>query len=418
MTDADSPQASTTRMKFAWLGGSPAGLGLVAALIESQRGELSAAAECDTVASELLRIAPRTRLEQSWSGLLARSDFTWAVISGGSDAVLEGGRQLARNGVRLLVDVESAEASHLFTELTLLEAEGPGILTPAFRLRQLPAVARLGAMLVAGELGTLKQVQFERTGADAGRVLEVAQLDRDFVCDIDLLRGLFGRFEQITAFRHTDSAGRVTLATTTLGGAGQPPIVWSVAPGERADWRLTVQGERATAIIEYDQEACRLLVDGVATLTQSREEADRDSRWHVVTDLVGGPSRSLPSRALEAPLMPGNVRPARAVWDDLLRVVELQAAAGQSLRRRRTVDVLFEAPSERGLFKSQMTAVGCSLLLFTPVAMVFYLVLAAAVPMPTGMKVILVALVFAPVGLFLATQALLFITRPAAGEPK
>ncbi|MCY2963370.1 MAG: hypothetical protein NT069_06910 [Planctomycetota bacterium] len=417
MTEADSPQASTTRTKFAWLGDSSAGLGLVAALIESQRGELSAAAECEAAASELLRIAPRTRLEQSWSGLLAHSDFTWALISGGSDAVLEGGRQLARNGVRLLVDVESSEASHLFTELTLLEAEGPGSLTPAFRMRHLPAVARLGAMLVAGELGSLKQVQFGRTGADDGRVLDVAQLDRDFVNDIDLLRGLFGRFEQITAFRHTDGTGQVTLATTTLGGAGQPPIVWSVTPGERASWRLTVQGERVTAVIEYNQETCRLLVDGVAISTQSRDDADRDSRWKLVAGFVGGPNGESHG-AVDSPLTPGAERPARAVWDDLLRVVELQAAAGQSLRRRRTVDVLFEAPSERGLFKSQMTAAGCSLLLSTPVAMVLYLMLAAAVPMPNWIKVILVALVFAPVGLFLVTQALLFITRPAAGESK
>jgi cytochrome bd-type quinol oxidase subunit 1 len=83
------------------------------------------------------------------------------------------------------------------------------------------------------------------------------------------------------------------------------------------------------------------------------------------------------------------------------------------VRRRRTIDVYFETPSERGIFKTQMTAVGCSLLMLTLAAVVCYLLAAATIEMPPLMKRILVVLIFLPLGAFLALQLLVFIARPA-----
>ena len=120
--------------------------------------------------------------------------------------------------------------------------------------------------------------------------------------------------------------------------------------------------------------------------------------------------------ALAPPEVEGQTACPRTTWDDLLRGVELLAATQESLRRRRTIDVLFEAPSERNLFKSHMTAAGCGLLLLTPVLVVLYLLVAAALPLPEWLKIVLVTLVFAPFGLFLLLQALVWITRPSAAE--
>jgi hypothetical protein len=41
---------------------------------------------------------------------------------------------------------------------------------------------------------------------------------------------------------------------------------------------------------------------------------------------------------------------------------------------------------------------------------------AAAFPLPEWLKIVLVTLVFAPFGLFLLLQALVWITRPSAAE--
>jgi hypothetical protein len=94
--------------------------------------------------------------------------------------------------------------------------------------------------------------------------------------------------------------------------------------------------------------------------------------------------------------------------------VELVDAVERSIRRRRTIDVYFETPSERGIFKTQMTAVGCSLLVLTLLAVVIYLGAAAALAIPPLVKKIVVALIFVPLGVFLVMQLLFFVARPAA----
>src|SRR5262249_28757342 len=79
-----------------------------------------------------------------------------------------------------------------------------------------------------------------------------------------------------------------------------------------------------------------------------------------------------------------------SLWGELARAIELVDAIERSARRRRTIDVHFDTPSERGIFKTQMTAIGCSLLVLTLVAVVVYLGLAAAVVLPNLLKHILV----------------------------
>jgi ABC-type spermidine/putrescine transport system permease subunit I len=88
------------------------------------------------------------------------------------------------------------------------------------------------------------------------------------------------------------------------------------------------------------------------------------------------------------------------------------------VRRRRTIDVYYETPSERGIFKTQMTAVGCCLLMLTLAAVIGYLLAAATIEMPPLMKRILVVLIFLPLGAFLALQLLVFVARPATRDAR
>ncbi len=53
-----------------------------------------------------------------------------------------------------------------------------------------------------------------------------------------------------------------------------------------------------------------------------------------------------------------------------MRAFDLLDAARRSLTRKRTVELQFESTSERSQFKTQMTAVGCSLLLLTMFGMI------------------------------------------------
>ena len=70
---------------------------------------------------------------------------------------------------------------------------------------------------------------------------------------------------------------------------------------------------------------------------------------------------------VERGLTEPNVRPD---WTDLTRDFEVLDAVRRSLARRRTIDLHFETTSERSLFKTQMTAIGCGVLLLTLFAFV------------------------------------------------
>ena len=389
------------RPRCAWLGDARGALPVARALVEANLGELVVAAECGDLAGDLLALVPGLRLERDWESLLTRADLCVVVIASDADGVLEGARQLARSGARLLVWV-GGSATRLFSELTLLDAESPGRLYPLLPQRHLPAVSQLTDDLARQKLGGLLSVQFART--QPGIALDAATLDRDFLHDVDVLRSVLGHFEQLTAFRHADATGRILQATTTLGGPQLPPIVWQANPGSAGVWTLTLVGNLGRVEVAANDRELTLQRDGAAV-----------QRWPWY-DAVHGAARQTIEDALTGPLGADQPAGQRTTWDDLLRGVELLAATQESLRRRRTIDVLFEAPSERNLFKSHMTAAGCGLLLLTPVLVVLYLLVAAAFPLPEWLKIGLVILVFAPFGLFLLLQALVWITRPSAAE--
>ena len=71
--------------------------------------------------------------------------------------------------------------------------------------------------------------------------------------------------------------------------------------------------------------------------------------------------------------------------DELVDLVETFAAILESARRRRAIDLHHEPTSERTVFKSQMAAVGCLLLLLTLLGLVVLLVLGAVLD-PTGTR--------------------------------
>ncbi|HVW00314.1 MAG TPA: hypothetical protein VHB77_08240, partial [Planctomycetaceae bacterium] len=104
---------------------------------------------------------------------------------------------------------------------------------------------------------------------------------------------------------------------------------------------------------------------------------------------------------------------------DGLRAFELLASAHHSLERRRAIDLHFDPPSERSSFKTQMTALGCSLLMLTLLGMIAMLLIGAAareLGLPPLVMKIGVFLVFAPLGVFLLLQLLLVLAKPSSSS--
>lgn len=102
--------------------------------------------------------------------------------------------------------------------------------------------------------------------------------------------------------------------------------------------------------------------------------------------------------------------------DDFSATMELQDAVDKSLRRRRTVDVYFDSGSERGVFKSQMAAMGCGVLMWMIFGMIAFLLVARLTTLSREMLLVARALWIAPLVIFLVAQLLLPVTRSRSGN--
>lgn len=348
---------------------------------------------------------------RSWEDLLADPEVDAVIVGDAGAEARQAVRQLLQAGKIVLFSPELLESAEFFYELALAETESPGRLFPLLALRAHPLVHELGQVLAREELGELRHVRLERqitasARAGASPLLSKSTVERALLHDADLLRALCGAYNQISASRAGDSAEGCSLATATLAGAGVPQVSWTAAATATAEaWRLTLSGDAGSALLAGDPQAGRLslAIEARGERREFEERGDDPGEWLLE---AFSQSRTEPS-AGQAPQAD-----AGSYWNELARSVELVEAFERSVRRRRTIDVHFESPSERGMFKTQMTAVGCSLLVFTLMGVVVYLVAAAAIAMPVMLKRVLVGLIFAPLGVFLVAQLLLFVARP------
>ncbi len=415
-------------MRFALLGEGPKALAVAQAIVAHPDHQLVRQARLDAQggphASDTgaAPVVPGLRLSRNWEELLTDAEVD-AVIVGGEEEELQAVvRQLVQAGKAILVAPELVQSAAFFYELALVEAESPGRIFPMLALRGHSLVRKLQELIAQKTLGQIRHVQIDRRIAAPANDGRAAVMTRDdLACalldDADLLRCLCGAYDQVTASRSGEAALGYSLATVMLAGSGAPQAVWTATAHAKSGWQLTVSGDLSTAVLEGDPDAGRLRL----TLRKGDlppvvdEQADNSGNW-----LLAAFVSSLASPATSpGPRDAGSNGPAKSVlWGELARAVELVDAVERSVRRRRTIDVYFETPSERGIFKTQMTAVGCCLLMLTLAAVVGYLLAAATIEMPPLMKRILVVLIFLPLGAFLALQLLVFVARPATRDAR
>jgi len=126
----------------------------------------------------------------------------------------------------------------------------------------------------------------------------------------------------------------------------------------------------------------------------------------------------------EAPMLPRILHLCRhradcSAWlDAASATLELCEATARSIRRRRTVDVHFDAGTERSVFKSQMTAFGCGVLTWLLLGMVSYLIAGQLLTLPNWAWHTARILWMLPLILFLMAQLLLPLTRNRGGNAR
>ncbi len=370
------------------------------------------------------------RTSRNWADLLADAEVDAIIVGGNSDELHAPDlqsivRQLVQSGKPILVAPELVQSAAFFYELALVESESPGRIYPMLALRGHPLVEKLQELISRDELGNIRHVQFDRKMASAageGRpgAMSRSDLAGALLTDADLLRCLCGSYDQVTALRSGEAATGFSLATVTLAGSGAPQAVWTATAHASDSWQLTVSGDAKTAVLEGDPQTGRLrLTLREGDLAPVVEDVTDDGGDWILETFVASLAGQFALGQLASPDHDSAQPVAQAesfLWGELARAIEIVDAVERSVRRRRTIDVYFETPSERGIFKTQMTAVGCSLLMLTLAAVIFYLVLAAMIDMPPLLKRSMVVLIFLPLGAFLALQLLVFVARPATRD--
>ncbi|MEX2287835.1 MAG: hypothetical protein WD648_12150 [Planctomycetaceae bacterium] len=352
-------------MNFALLGDDAAVSPLIAAIAANPEHRLSHAALTGAMTPEWLTVSPSTTVAADWDELIGAREVDAVIVAGADPEILEAVRQIASAGKPLVVFPRAGQGTTWVYELSLIRDDNGVALVPVFVARFDRKLDRLRRLIDDGTIGKVLQFHIERelrvTSATAGTpLLPVAEVEDAFLPDVDVLRFLGGNYSRVTSFFSGTVNSHVSQATNTLSGDGLPEALWSLkGTAGNSRWQLSVVGDAGKLILsgESDSPDWRLSIDGV----EEPDDAAREYRDTGEAILVHV------ERALAG-------EPIRPDWTDLTRALEICDGARRSLRRRRTIDLHFESTSERSQFKTQMTAIGCSLLFLTLFGVVFVLI--------------------------------------------
>ncbi len=243
-----------------------------------------------------------------------------------------------RSGHPVWLAIEADQGSSAIYHLIPTDEEHPGQLRPVWARTTAPAVVELRKQLLAGECGNGLQFQWETT-VPGLPVFPIEEAERAWLQDAAVLRTLAsGEYQRVTAIHSGIGPTGLTTASVSLAGEGVPDAMWIYRRGTSARSELTVTTDKGSAVVTW--------------------EGDEPPRLQINCRAVAcpGPVARLALIATEG---------ARSTWTDAVRTFDLLDAARRSIRRRRTVELQFESTSERSQFKTQMTTVGCGLLLGT-----------------------------------------------------
>lgn len=397
-------------MDFALWGTGHETIPLIRALTATPEHRLVAFVADDSLTVEVLRLAPGARRLAAASEALNLSGLDAVIIDASDAETLEVAKQLATNSVAILLVPRAAHGIEFIYQLGLIRDEQPD----QFRLypirpgREHPLVRRLQEDLKQDRLGQIHQLEWQREEHVDGPETEPAlltkpQVDQALLADADLLKFIAGEFDQVTALQTGDTQRGIIQASVSLAGPEASPTQWSCRGTHGpSTWRLAVTGAAGNIVLSGGPDLGRMRWRATILGNVEEQEVEFDYGPATLNEFLAGLTTADSGK-----------------WaDDLNRIFDLLEGTHRSLRRRRTVELYFDTPSERSNFKTQMTAVGCGVLMLTLLTIMMGLgagIVATELKLPAFVMQIVRVLVFAPLFIFLFLQAGIFLSKPSAG---
>lgn len=395
-------------MKLALLGGDPQALALAKAAAQGADHQLVWACVPDRARCELTGVSFR----EDWESLLTGSVADAVIVSPGEPGEDDWRADQLRALVQARIPLLAVHPVHpsllVYYEIESMRGDPPSVLVPYLPWREHPAVRQLVEQSSAEQapaLGAIEQVIFER-------FLPTRTADtvaRQFAVDVDLAAQFTGDLTQLGAMAPGVTAAQqdpqyANLGVQAFGNSGVM-LRWSVGPvDDRPGARITVLGSDGKATITAPD-------DQPWTLEYKLRDADASPPPKAFPDW-NAPQLGL--RWLQDAI---DGKPTPVDWTAALRAVELAEAIPRSLKRRRTVDVKREDPSEANAFKGNMIAFGCSLMMLMLPLFVFGIFLGNSGYPRLGRWLLYFG--FGLLAVFLLVQSLgLFASRDSAeGKP-
>lgn len=355
-------------------------------LQELQRASGAALAGCAISGPLLDQVAGRLplRLTTAAEDALLQSELDTVVLAlDDPEEILRLTRAAvqAERHVVVLLPLLTASPALVF-ELQLIADESRAAVIPVagrWLLPDLPAAAMDLALPPADVRQLLLEMQFQGDSPES-----LAEATRT---GLDVLSASGFPYSQVTCLDSAAPGGILLSRLITLGTQPEaelplPPATLTLRPGPAAGG--TLQAVYSTGEVREFQVGTADAAELLPRIRWYCEDRSRCQRW----------------------------------LDACSTTLELAEAAAKSLRRRRTVDVHFDAGTERSVFKSQMTAMGCGVLTWLLFSMVALLIAGQLLDLPDWFWQIARILWFTPVVLFLVAQFLLPLARDRSGPAR
>ncbi len=342
-------------MRLALLGFDTKALGLLQSLAAAADSTIDSVCGLDdNSVSQVIPLFPAARRLSSWEELVSGQVPDGVLVCGADDSVLEGTRLLAAEKLPIFLIPDARQGSAFIYGLSLVHDDSQVPLIPVPALTSHPLLQQMKSLVESGRLGDVQLIRLERqVEAASGSGLSGSEVDQLLLDDAAVLRMLGGSYTRVTAVNTGGGPDAVSQATVTLAGEELVEATWTARTGKES-WTLSVTGSSGEAVLTIDADTRR----GRLKLTSDGQPAEKDNE----VQCSGIEARDAQRRIIKS----GRDTDHTAV-----------EATHASLRRRRTVDLYFETTSERSIFKSQMTAVGCGLILLTLFSLIAFLLLCA-----------------------------------------
>lgn len=250
----------------------------------------------------------------------------------------------------VMVIPSAAQGSDAAYELLAIVEESGGELLAGFPHRYAPVWRKLcvRAQGATGEGRQLIQIERRLSNTKYSGVVPYQGVDELLLSDADLIRWLGTDYTEVTCLYTGATEGGVSRASVMLAGGLNSEATWTLqthAGDEECHASLTADGSSFST-------------------TESDGGLTGECAAGLLADLELAAAAKGP--------------PPEAEWIDAVWAFDVVDAARRSVRRRRTVEISSGEVSERGQFKTKMTALGCTLLSFTLLGVVLALLVGAA----------------------------------------